>query len=135
MERVSSIFSQIVRLVPRRLFDDAVTRHQGEKHAKGMTCWSQFVSREFCHRCYLDIDAKDAIDAPIRHYHAEEEHRTLPKRALGDRAERVSATVMEMCEWRLGRDGNDGAETASGLPVADLINLDPAVGFGMAQPK
>jgi len=48
MERVSSIFSQIVRLVPRGLFDDAVARHQGEKHAKGMTCWSQFVAMQFC---------------------------------------------------------------------------------------
>ncbi len=49
MERVSSIFSQIVRLVPRGLFDEAVSRHQGEKHAKGMTCWSQFVAMQFCH--------------------------------------------------------------------------------------
>ena len=49
MERVSSIFSQIVKLVPRRLFDEAVQRHQGEKHAKGMTCWSQFVAMQFCH--------------------------------------------------------------------------------------
>ena len=49
MERVSSIFSQIVRLVPRGLFDEAVARHQGEKHAKGMTCWSQFVAMQFCH--------------------------------------------------------------------------------------
>lgn len=49
MERVSSIFSQVVRLVPRGLFDEAVTNHQGEKHAKGMTCWSQFVAMQFCH--------------------------------------------------------------------------------------
>jgi len=49
MERVSSIFSQIVKLVPRGLFAEAVTRHQGEKHAKGMTCWSQFVAMQFCH--------------------------------------------------------------------------------------
>lgn len=49
MERVSSIFSQIVRLVPRGLFDGAVARHKGEKHAKGMTCWSQFVAMQFCH--------------------------------------------------------------------------------------
>jgi hypothetical protein len=49
MERVSSIFSQIIRLVPRGLFDGAVARHQGEKHAKGMTCWSQFVAMQFCH--------------------------------------------------------------------------------------
>lgn len=44
MERASSIFSQIIRLVPRGLFDEAVAHHQGEKHAKGMTCWSLFVT-------------------------------------------------------------------------------------------
>jgi hypothetical protein len=33
MDRISSIFSQIVTLVPRGLFDGAVARHQGEKHA------------------------------------------------------------------------------------------------------
>ncbi len=49
MRQVSSIFSQIVRLVPRGLFDGAVTRHEGEKHAKGMTYWSQFVALQFCH--------------------------------------------------------------------------------------
>jgi hypothetical protein len=49
MERVSSIFSQVVRLVPRGLFDEAVSCHQGEKHAKGMTRWSQFVAMQFCH--------------------------------------------------------------------------------------
>ena len=47
MKQVSSIFSQIVRLVPRGLFDESVSRHQGEKHAKGMTCWSQFVAMLF----------------------------------------------------------------------------------------
>jgi hypothetical protein len=49
MERVCSIFSQIVSLVPRGIFTDAVSRHGGEKHAKGMTCWSQFIAMLFCH--------------------------------------------------------------------------------------
>ena len=49
MERVCSIFSQIVRLIPRGVFQEAVARHEGEKHAKGMTCWSQFVAILFCH--------------------------------------------------------------------------------------
>jgi len=34
MERVSSIFSQVVRLVPRGLFDEAVSCHQGENTPK-----------------------------------------------------------------------------------------------------
>ena len=45
MERVSSIFSRIVRLVPRSLFDRAVARRQGENHAAGMPCWSQVITR------------------------------------------------------------------------------------------
>jgi len=49
MERVSSIFSQILKFFPRSLFDAAVAHHRGEKHAKGMTCWSQFVALLFCH--------------------------------------------------------------------------------------
>ena len=49
MQRVSSVFSQLVKLVPRGLFDEAVANHQGEKYAKGMTCWSQFVAMLFCH--------------------------------------------------------------------------------------
>lgn len=49
MERVSSIFSQILKFFPRTIFDAAVAHHHGEKHAKGMTCWSQFVALLFCH--------------------------------------------------------------------------------------
>lgn len=49
MERVCSIFSQILKFFPKTVFDAAVARHQGEKHAKGMTCWSQFVALLFCH--------------------------------------------------------------------------------------
>jgi hypothetical protein len=49
MERVSSIFSQILKFFPKTVFDAAVAHHQGEKHAKGMTCWSQFVALLFCH--------------------------------------------------------------------------------------
>jgi hypothetical protein len=48
MERVCSIFSQILKFFPRTIFDDAVSRRRGDKHAKGMTCWSQFVALLFC---------------------------------------------------------------------------------------
>lgn len=49
MERVCSIFSQMLRIMPRSRFEAAVSRHDGDKHAKGMTCWSQFVALLFCH--------------------------------------------------------------------------------------
>ncbi len=49
MEQVSSIFKQILKFFPRTIFDAAVNQHQAEKHAKGMTCWSQFIALMFCH--------------------------------------------------------------------------------------
>jgi len=39
-------------------------------------------------RALLDVDVKDAIDALVRHYRAEEEQRTPPVLRLGDRARR-----------------------------------------------
>jgi Domain of unknown function (DUF4372) len=44
MVQVSSIFGQILRFFPRTVFDAAVHKHQGDKHAKGMTCLGQFIA-------------------------------------------------------------------------------------------
>ena len=49
MERVSSIFGQILQFFPRTVFEAAVRKHAGDKHAKGMTCWSQFIALMLCH--------------------------------------------------------------------------------------
>jgi len=49
MERVCSIFSQILKFFPRAVFEAAVQKHQAEKHAKGMSCWSQFIALLFFH--------------------------------------------------------------------------------------
>jgi hypothetical protein len=38
-----------LKFYPKRVFDTAVAHHHGDKHAKGMTCWSQFVALLFCH--------------------------------------------------------------------------------------
>lgn len=42
------MFSQMLKFFPKTIFDAAVAKHEGEKHAKGMTCWSQFVALMFC---------------------------------------------------------------------------------------
>lgn len=48
MNRVSSIFSQMLKLVPATLFDRAVCKHRGERHSRGFRCWNQFVAMLFC---------------------------------------------------------------------------------------
>jgi len=74
-------------------------------------------------RALLDLDVQSAVDALVRHYHAEEERRAAPARMLGERAGQVFEAVRGICEWRLGRaagPGESGA-TASAVPVETLV--------------
>jgi len=47
--RVSSIFSQMLQLFSRTEFERAVVKHRAERHARGFSCWGQFVAMLFCH--------------------------------------------------------------------------------------
>jgi Transposase DDE domain/Domain of unknown function (DUF4372) len=48
MNRVCSIFAQVLGLIPRPQFEEAVKQHQADKHSKGFSCWAQMVSMLFC---------------------------------------------------------------------------------------
>lgn len=50
----------------------------------------------------LDLDAKDAVAALIRHYRAEHEQHSPPDVRLGDKAQRVFDSVLPICEWGVG---------------------------------
>src|ERR1700680_5137278 len=43
-----SIFSHLLQLFPRVDFKKAVVATQAERHARGFTCWGQFVAMLFC---------------------------------------------------------------------------------------
>jgi hypothetical protein len=47
--RFCSIFSQLLQLFPRAEFQQLVTAHGAERHARGFRCWDQFVAMLFCH--------------------------------------------------------------------------------------
>jgi|SRR5665213_840848 len=44
MNRVCSIFSQILKLVPRQEFEVAVKDHKAELHAPGFSSWAQMIA-------------------------------------------------------------------------------------------
>lgn len=48
MRTFSSVFQQILNLFPRAEFAYQVKSHGAERHARGFTCWQQFVSMLFC---------------------------------------------------------------------------------------
>lgn len=49
MVRLHSIFCQLLSLFSRYEFQNAVHEHGGERHARGISCWDQFVAMLFCH--------------------------------------------------------------------------------------
>lgn len=48
MNRFCSMFSQLLQLFPRTDFQLLVTETKAERHARGFSCWGQFVSMLFC---------------------------------------------------------------------------------------
>jgi hypothetical protein len=54
MVKVSSLFSQLLHHFPRTQFAELVKKHHAERHAKGFSCWSQFVAMMFCQLAQAD---------------------------------------------------------------------------------
>ena len=48
MREFSSMFSQLLKLFPRTEFQALVQEFRAERHARGFTCWGQFVAMLFC---------------------------------------------------------------------------------------
>lgn len=48
MNTFCSLFSQILKFLPRSDFEGEVRRLNAERHARGVSCWQQFVSMMFC---------------------------------------------------------------------------------------
>lgn len=49
MNRVCSIFAQMMSFVRRTEFEAVVKEHRAERHARGFECWTQFIAMMFCH--------------------------------------------------------------------------------------
>ncbi len=54
MVKTASLFSQILEQIPRNEFARIVKEHDGERHARGFTCWAQFVGMLFCQLAHAD---------------------------------------------------------------------------------
>jgi Domain of unknown function (DUF4372)/Transposase DDE domain len=48
MNRVCSIFSQILQFIPRLQFEAKIREHKAERHARGFSSWTQLIAMLFC---------------------------------------------------------------------------------------
>lgn len=54
MVKSASLFSQLLKQIPRNEFAGLVKKHQGERHAMGSTCWTQLTAMLFCQLAHAD---------------------------------------------------------------------------------
>ena len=54
MVKAASLFSQLLQRIPRNDFARLVKQHNGERHAKGFTCWTQLTAMLFCQLAHAD---------------------------------------------------------------------------------
>lgn len=72
MIQVCSVFSQLLQLFSRGEFARAVKQHRAERHAKGFSCWGQFVAMLFCQVAQMKSLREVCLglaccEAPLKH--------------------------------------------------------------------
>ena len=72
MVKQASLFSQLLCLVDRHHFEREVRRLSAERHAKGFSCWSQFVAMMFCQLAQAKslreiVDGLACCEGKLRH--------------------------------------------------------------------
>ncbi len=72
MSQVCSVFSQLLQLFSRGEFARAVKQHGAERHAKGFSCWGQFVAMLFCQVAQMKSLREVCLglaccEAPLKH--------------------------------------------------------------------
>ena len=77
MNRVCSIFSQVLKLLPRPQFEAAVKEHQAERHARGFSSWTQLIAMLFCQLGHAQslreiTGGLSACEGKLRHLGVEE---------------------------------------------------------------
>jgi hypothetical protein len=82
MIRHASLFSQVLSLIDRNHFARVAKDLNAEKHAKGFTCWGQFVAMLFCQLAQAKslreiVQGLQACEGKLRHLGVE----THPKRS------------------------------------------------------
>jgi len=127
MQHTNTIFQQVIRAIPRHLFDQVAERYKGDHRVRSLSCWTQFcvmVYGQLCSRQSL----RDVISAwdshASAHYHAGA--RKVKRSTLADaNAKRPAAMYMEVFYWLLGqsRSGSIGHKDAVRLIDSTTIDL------------
>jgi len=111
MSKFSSIFSQLLQLFPRFEFQRMVKETKAERHARGFTCWGQFVAMLFCqlgraHSLREIVNGLRSCEGKLRHLGITAPKLSTLAYANGHRSwelyQRVFFSLLESCRNQIG---------------------------------
>ncbi len=123
-----SIFEQIVKQVPRRIFQSLVEKHDADRWVKSFTCWQQLVAMLFA-QVSAQSSLRDIVAAfnahPRRHYHlgAKPLARSTLADANADRPVAVFEALLNVMLARIGGRVACEARDAVRLLDSTIISL------------
>lgn len=136
MPHQSSIFSHLLKIIPRHRFERMVTKHGGDYRVRELRCWDQFLALLYAQ--YTGCDSLRDLTAGFnshagRHYHLGSQ--TVSRSTLADANKtRPVALYEDVFAWLLGKalPGNRDASDALFLIDSSTISLNQAL-FGWAE--
>ncbi len=111
MNRFCSIFSQLLQLFPRTEFEQAVKSTRAERHARGFSCWGQFVAMLFCqmgraHSLREIVGGLRSCEGKLKHLGITAPHRSTLAYANGHRPwqlyEAIFLQLLDRCRLHVG---------------------------------
>lgn len=119
MPRGSSVFAQIMSLIPRRQFNNCVARYNGDYRVRSLSCYDQFLVMSMAQ--YANKNSLRDIEASLtavshKLYHSGISY-AVPRNTL--------AKANELRDWRIYRDlGQDLIDKVRPLYAEDPFRLD-----------
>ena len=126
MQHTNTIFHQVIRAIPRQLFDQVAKRYKGDNRVRRLSCWTQFcvmVYGQLCSRQSL----RDVISAwdshASAHYHVGA--RKVKRSTLADaNTKRPAGMYMEVFYWLLGQSRGASIGQKDAVRLIDSTTID-----------
>jgi len=126
MQHTNTVFYEVIRAVPRRLFNQVADRHNGDKRVRSLSCWTQFcvmVYGQLCSRQSLR-DVVSAWDShSSAHYHIGAKQ--VKRSTLADaNAKRPSGMYLELFYWLLDQSRGQRIQHKDAVRLIDSTTID-----------
>ena len=126
MKHTNTIFHQVIRVIPRRLFDQVTERYKGDKRTRSLSCWTQLCVMLYGQLCSRQ-SLRDVISAweshSSSHYHLGS--RNVKRSTLADaNAKRSAGIYMELFYWLLNQSRDKSIRHKDAVRLIDSTTID-----------